>query len=128
MRLPDIISMDMLPEDPYILKRSLGEDEYNLFSLKSRYGYNHQYARNNLQLNRGNGVFSETGNVFRYLCNRLVLGAALFMDFDNDGWKDLFISNGIPKRLNDMDYVNFASNSEIQAKSVQISWMKRIWH
>ncbi len=42
--------------------------------------------------------------------------AALFMDFDNDGWKDLFVSNGIPKRLNDMDYVNFASNSEIQAK------------
>ncbi|MFM1969412.1 MAG: hypothetical protein RL152_789, partial [Bacteroidota bacterium] len=57
--LPEIVSMDMLPEDPYILKRSLGEDEYNLFNMKLRYGYNYQYARNNLQYNRGNGQFSE---------------------------------------------------------------------
>ena len=38
------------------------------------------------------------------------------MDFDNDGWKDLFISNGIPKRLTDIDYINYISNEEIQAK------------
>ena len=42
--------------------------------------------------------------------------APLWMDFDNDGLKDLFISNGIPKRLNDMDYINFIYNSEIQQK------------
>ena len=42
--------------------------------------------------------------------------AALWMDFDNDGLKDLFVSNGIPKRLNDMDYVNYVCNSEIQEK------------
>ena len=41
---------------------------------------------------------------------------ALWMDFDNDGLKDLFISNGIPKRLNDMDYINFVSNAEMQKK------------
>ncbi|MFX8883339.1 hypothetical protein ABTM86_19115, partial [Acinetobacter baumannii] len=40
--------------------------------------------------------------------------APLWMDFDNDGLKDLFVSNGIPKRMNDMDYVNFISNTEIQ--------------
>jgi hypothetical protein len=40
----------------------------------------------------------------------------LWTDFDNDGWKDLFISNGIPKRLNDMDYVNYVSNEELQEK------------
>jgi hypothetical protein len=55
--LPEIASMDMLPGDPYILKRSLGEDEYNLFNMKLRYGYNPQYARNCLQLNLGNGHF-----------------------------------------------------------------------
>src|SRR5574339_424956 len=58
--LPELVSMDMLPDDPYILRRSLGEDEYNLFKMKISYGYNYQYARNNLQLNLGNAQFSET--------------------------------------------------------------------
>jgi hypothetical protein len=112
---PDIISADMLPSDPYILKRSLGEDEYNTFQVKIRNGYNYQYARNALQLNRGNGLFSETGlysNVYATDWS----WAALWVDFDNDGWKDLFVSNGIPKRLNDIDYINYISNGEIQAK------------
>ena len=112
---PEIISMDMLPSDPAILKRSLGEDEYNTFQIKIRNGYNYQYARNALQLNRRNGLFSETGlysNVYATDWS----WAPLWVDFDNDGWKDLFISNGIPKRLNDIDYVNYVSNDEIQTK------------
>jgi len=113
--LPDIISMDMLPEDPYILKRSLGEDEYNLFNMKLRYGYNHQYARNNLQLNRGNGLFSEVG-VYAGVHATDWSWAPLWVDFDNDGLKDLFVSNGIPRRLNDIDYVNFISNDDIQSR------------
>jgi hypothetical protein len=52
---PEIVSMDMLPRDPYILKRSLGEDAYDIFKMKVRYGYSHQYTRNNLQYNMGNG-------------------------------------------------------------------------
>ncbi len=113
--LPEIVSMDMLPEDPYILKRSLGEDEYNLFNMKLRYGYNHQYARNNLQLNRGNGLFSEVG-VYAGVHATDWSWAPLWIDFDNDGRKDLFVSNGIPRRLNDIDYVNFISNDDIQSK------------
>lgn len=113
--LPEIVSMDMLPEDPYILKRSLGEDEYNLFNMKLRYGYNHQYARNNLQYNRGNGLFSEIG-VYAGIHATDWSWAPLWMDFDNDGKKDLFVSNGIPRRLNDIDYVNFISNDDIQLK------------
>jgi hypothetical protein len=113
--LPEIVSMDMLPSDPYILKRSLGEDEYDLFRYKIAAGYNHQYTRNNLQLNRGNGMFSETG-LYSGIFATDWSWAPLWMDFDNDGLKDLFISNGIPKRLNDMDYVNFVSNREIQNK------------
>jgi hypothetical protein len=57
----EIISMDMLPSDPYILKRSLGEDAYDIFNLKIKSGYNYQYTRNNLQLNNCNGTFSEVG-------------------------------------------------------------------
>src|SRR4030095_10979976 len=112
---PEIISMDMMPEDPYILKRSLGEDEYNLFHFKIQHGYHSQFARNTLQLNRRNGLFTDISfysNVFATDWS----WAALWTDFDNDGWKDLFISNGIPKRLNDMDYVNYVSNEELQEK------------
>ncbi len=112
---PEIISMDMLPSDPYILKRSLGEDEYDIFQYKIAAGYNHQYTRNNLQLNRRNGMFSEVG-LYSGVYATDWSWAPLWMDFDNDGLKDLFISNGIPKRMNDMDYVNFVSNDEIQHK------------
>ncbi len=112
---PEIISMDMLPSDPYILKRSLGEDEYDVFYHKIDVGYNYQYTRNNLQYNRKNGSFSETG-LYSGVAATDWSWAPLWMDFDNDGLKDLFISNGIPKRMNDMDYVNFISNSEIQEK------------
>ena len=112
---PEIISMDMLPSDPYILKRSLGEDEFDIFNYKIAAGYNYQYTRNNLQLNRRNGNFSEAG-LYAGVYASDWSWAPLWMDIDNDGKKDLFISNGIPKRMNDMDYVNFVSNEEIQQK------------
>ena len=112
---PEIISMDMLPSDPAILKRSLGEDDYDVFYHKISVGYNYQYTRNNLQYNRKNGMFSETG-LYSGVAATDWSWAPLWIDFDNDGLKDLFISNGIPKRMNDMDYVNFISNSEIQQK------------
>ena len=112
---PDIISIDMLPSDPFILKRSLGEDEYSTFNMKIGYGYNYQYTRNNLQLNRRNGMFSEIG-LYSGIAATDWSWAPLWMDFDNDGLKDLFISNGIPKRMNDMDYINYISNEEIQDK------------
>ena len=54
---PEIISLDMLPSDPDILKRSTGEDDFDLFNSKLNEGYSYQYTRNNLQLNRRNGLF-----------------------------------------------------------------------
>lgn len=112
---PEIISLDMLPYDPAILKRSEGEDAYYNFKFKLQQGYTIQFARNNLQLNRGDGHFAEVG---------LLAGihatdwswSSLFFDFDHDGQRDLFISNGINKRMNDIDYINFVSNEEIQSK------------
>ena len=112
---PEIISMDMLPSDPTILKRSLGEDDYDIFQNKLGYGYNYQYARNNLQYNRRNNHFSEVG-FYAGVYATDWSWAPLFMDFDNDGLKDLFISNGIPKRMNDIDYINFVSSEEVQDK------------
>jgi len=112
---PEVISMDMLPSDPYILKRSEGEDTYDIFNLKIGYGYNYQYTRNNLQLNKRNGHFSEIG-LYAGVAATDWSWAPLWMDFDNDGKKDLFISNGIPKRMNDIDYINYVSNDQIQNK------------
>ncbi|OQP49392.1 hypothetical protein A4H97_28665 [Niastella yeongjuensis] len=111
----EIISMDMLPADPYILKRSLGEDAYDLYNEKIRIGYNYQYTRNNLQLNDRNGTFSEVG-LYSGIAATDWSWAALWMDFDNDGMKDLFVSNGIPKRMNDIDFINYIGNEEIQNK------------
>lgn len=114
---PEIISMDMLPYDPYILRRSLAEDDYDIFTQKISYGYTYQYSRNNLQLNRRNGMFTEIGQ-FAGLYATDWSWSALWMDFNNDGLKDLFISNGVPKRMNDIDYINFVSSDVIQQKLI----------
>ena len=107
----EVFSLDMLPYDPYILKTSLGEDGFSIYQFKIGYGYNHQYARNNLQLNNRNGTFSEIG-MYAGVDATDWSWASLFLDFDHDGWKDLFISNGIPRRMNDIDYVNFRLGDE----------------
>ena len=113
--LPDIISMDMLPYESYMLRRSLSEDDYNIFQNKLAFGYTYQYARNNLQYNRSNGQSSEVGQ-YAGIHATDWSWASLWMDFNNDGKKDLFVSNGIPKRMNDIDYINFVSGEALQEK------------
>ncbi|WP_026628608.1 VCBS repeat-containing protein [Dyadobacter alkalitolerans] len=112
---PEIVSLDMLPSNYEILKKSEGEDMYSIFKYKIRQGYNYQFARNNLQYNNGNGTFSETG-MYSGVHSTDWSWAALFSDFNNDGLKDLFISNGIPKRMNDTDYIKFVSDDVVQEK------------
>lgn len=109
---PDIISLDMLPDDEMIVKMSAGEDPYDIYQLKLGFGYEKQFARNALQLNLGDGKFSEQG-ILAGVHATDWSWAPLFADFDNDGLKDLFISNGIVRRPNDMDYINFISNESI---------------
>lgn len=109
----EIFTLDMLPYDPHILKRSMSEDAYGTYQFKLSYGYNYQYARNNLQLNNGNSTFSEIGLLAGIYATDWSW-AALFFDFDHDGYKDLFVSNGIPKRMNDIDFMNFMSGEELR--------------
>ncbi len=109
--LVDIISLDMLPEDPYILKSSLGEDGYDIYQFKLGYGYGHQFARNNLQVNNGRGGFTELG-LYANIYATDWSWAPLFLDVNNDGLQDLFVSNGIPRRMNDIDYINFQMGDE----------------
>ncbi|MCB9283465.1 MAG: VCBS repeat-containing protein [Lewinellaceae bacterium] len=112
---PDIVSLDMLPEDPVILKKSEGEEALNIFRFKLNYGYNHQFAKNCLQVNNGNNTFSEIGRYGGIFATDWSWSPLLF-DMDLDGIRDLFVSNGIPKRMNDMDYINFEANDDIKYK------------
>jgi hypothetical protein len=104
--LMDIMVLDMLPDEQQILKQSGTEDELELFRIKLEYGYAPQYVHNTLQLNMGNGTFSEIGRLAGVYSTDWSW-SALFCDLDNDGWKDLFITNGIYRRPNDLDYVDF---------------------
>jgi enediyne biosynthesis protein E4 len=110
----DIISLDMLPEREDILKTSASTESFNLYNLRLAAGYHPQYERNALQLNRGKGKFSEIG----YLAGVFATDwswSALFADLDNDGRKDLFVTNGIFRRPNDMDYISYVGNAAVQA-------------
>lgn len=110
---PEIMTTDMLPYDPQMLKSAEGENAYDIFKLKLRLGYNYQYSRNDLQYNRRNGMFSEVA-LYSGVAATDWSWSPLWFDFDNDGLKDLFISNGIFRRLNDIDYINFVSDRELQ--------------
>ena len=115
---PDIISLDMLPEREDILKTSAGAEGFNLYNMRLEAGYHPQFAHNALQLNRGKGKFSEIA----YLAGVSATDwswSALFADLDNDGRKDLFITNGIYRRPNDMDYITYVGNEAVQASLAQ---------
>jgi len=111
---PDLMVADMLPEREEILKTSASSESPNLFDLRMRAGYHPQYARNVLQLNRGLRRFSDVGFLTGVHATDWSW-SALFADLDNDGRKDLFVSNGIYRRPNDLDYINYVGNDAVQA-------------
>ncbi|MGI8496749.1 MAG: VCBS repeat-containing protein [Gemmatimonadaceae bacterium] len=111
---PDVFVADMLPEREDILKTSASSESYNLFNLRLQAGYHPQYARNTLQLNRGDGRFSEIGFLAGVQATDWSW-APLFADLDNDGRKDLFVTSGIYRRPNDLDYINYVGNDAVQA-------------
>lgn len=110
----DLFVGDMLPEREEVLKTSASSESFNLFNLRLRAGYHPQYARNTLQLNRGGGRFSEVGYLAGVHASDWTW-APLFADLDNDGFKDLFVTNGIYRRPNDLDYINYVGNEARQA-------------
>ncbi|MEO0553912.1 MAG: VCBS repeat-containing protein [Bacteroidota bacterium] len=111
----DIMTLDMLPFDPKILKASAAEDPFDVFQFKLNFGYNHQYARNNLQMNLGNGNFSDIA-LYSGVAATDWSWSTLLFDFNLDGAKDIFITNGIKRRSNDLDYINFITRDSIQYK------------
>ncbi len=107
--LADLMTLDMLPEDNLRKKTVLGGNEYYNYFNSRRFGYDPQHVRNVLQLNRGNTpeghpVFSEIG----YLSGVYQTDwswAPLVADFDNDGLRDLIVTNGLPRDVTDLDYI-----------------------
>lgn len=106
---PDIFVLDMLPADNYRQKLLLSPDNYEKFDLIVRSGFYYQYMRNVLQLNNGNGTFSEIGQLAG-LSNTDWSWAPLCADFDNDGWKDMYITNGYLRDYTNMDFLKFMND------------------
>ncbi len=111
--LIDIVSLDMLPENLETYKASGLEYAFPTYQYYLNNGYAPQYMQNTLHLNLGDATFSEIGHLSGIAATEWSW-SALLADYDNDGLKDLFISNGIKGATNDMDFVNFISNEEIQ--------------
>lgn len=111
--LPDLMTLDMLAQDETVLKSSEGDDNVNIMRMRTNdYGYNYQFVRNMMQINEGNGKFSETALMSNVAATDWSW-SALFADFDQDSNQDLFVSNGIPRRPNDLDYIKYVSNDKI---------------
>tara|TARA_B100001741_G_scaffold108986_1_gene89694 strand:- start:8257 stop:11526 length:3270 start_codon:yes stop_codon:yes gene_type:complete len=115
---PDIMVLDMLPQDEKVLKSSAGEDSYEIYKMKLDFGFNKQFTKNTLQLNNGNNSFSEISQLLDIHATDWSW-STLIEDFDLDGNNDIYITNGIVKRPNDMDYISFLSNEEISGSLLQ---------
>ncbi len=107
--LVDIVSLEMLPESNLRKKRMLNGNEYYNYSASAQYGYQHQYVRNMFQLNsgptpEGHPIFNDI-SFMAGMYQTDWSWCPLIADFDNDGWKDLIISNGIPRDVTDLDYI-----------------------
>jgi hypothetical protein len=102
----DLVTLDMLPEDNPRQKEMRGPANYDKYWLQVRYGYHHQVMRNTLQLNNRNGTFSEIGQMAG-ISNTDWSWTPLLVDFDNDGWKDLFITNGYRRNYINMDFLKY---------------------
>jgi len=112
---PEIFTTDMLAGDNYRLKAMSAFDPYHLEDMKYRANYHYQIGQNCLHLNDGEGDFQEIGMLAEVAATDWSWGA-LFFDFENDGRKDLFVSNGIYRDLMYMDFRDFLANNDVYRK------------
>ncbi|MFD1875685.1 VCBS repeat-containing protein [Hymenobacter bucti] len=103
---PDLVTLDMLPADNRRQKLLFASDNFELFQVREQVGLHAQYMRNMLHLNNGNGTFSEVGQLAG-MSNTDWSWAALLADYDNDGWKDLFVTNGFLHDYTNLDFLKY---------------------
>ena len=111
--LPEIFVTDMLPESDERLKNTSEFERYDLHKLKEDRDFFHQYMQNSLQLNNGNNSFSEIAFYSGVAQTDWSWGALIF-DMDNDGFKDIYVSNGIYHDLTNQDFMDFFANDILQ--------------
>lgn len=115
---PEIFVTEMTAEGDARQKTKVLFESWDSYQKKLKNGYYHQFTRNVLQLNNRNGSFSEIGRLSGVSATDWSWGA-LIMDLDNDGWKDIFVANGIFKDLLDRDYLDFYSNPAIMRSMIK---------
>ena len=115
---PDLFVTDMLPSEYERLKTVTTFDDWDRYNYNLKNGYHHQFTRNVLQRNNGNGTFSEISRYAGVEASDWSWGA-LFFDMNNDGNKDLFIANGILKDLTNQDYLQYIANEKVAESMIQ---------
>jgi len=113
--LVDLTTLDMLAEDNKTQKMHAGQENFDKYQILFNKGFYFQYSRNMLQKNNGDGTFSEIGQVAG-VSNTDWSWSPLFCDFDNDGEKDLFVTNGYVKDYSDMDFMKYSVDRMIRSQ------------
>lgn len=113
--LLDVFTTDMLPEGDYRLKTTTHFDDYDVYNAKLRSDFHHQFTSNCLQLNNGDGTFSDIADFAGVNATDWSWGALSF-DFNNDGWKDIFVSNGITHDLTNQDFLSYFGSDEVKTQ------------
>ncbi|HSC39293.1 MAG TPA: VCBS repeat-containing protein, partial [Chitinophagaceae bacterium] len=108
----DVFTSEMLPESDYRLKTTVKFDDYDVQNAKNQLDFHHQFTSNCLQLNNHDGTFSEIAQLAGVDATGWSWGALSF-DFDNDGWKDIFVCNGLNKDLTDQDFLEYFNNRDV---------------
>jgi len=127
--LPDVVELDMNPEDNYRKKMMSAANNTNTYQNFDAYGYQYQYVRNTLQLNQGPGlrqndsigipVFSEIG--FQSGISQTDWSwTPLIIDFDNDGYRDMVITNGFPRDVSDHDFMAYRQQAAGQVSKTEM--------
>ena len=122
----DLVTLDMLPKDERVLKETEGDDAmFNMQDRLKKLGYKDQYARNMLQINNDGNYFSEAA-LYNDIADTDWSWGPLIADFNNDSHQDLFVSNGILRRPNSLDFKKYVSNA-FKNRSPQdgLSWLYR---
>ncbi|MGE5106338.1 MAG: VCBS repeat-containing protein [Sphingobacteriales bacterium] len=111
--LPDIAELDMLPEGNHALKMHMGADNFDVYNYLFKNGMPYQYMKNSLQKNNGDGTFSEIGQLAG-ISSTDWSWSPLLCDFDNDGQKDLFITNGYKRDNTDIEFIKYSMDQSLR--------------
>jgi len=112
--LPDIMTTDMLPEDNKRQKLLFGPEKYEAYLSMLKNEIQPSFMRNMLQLNNGDGTFSEIAQLAG-ISNTDWSWSVLFADYDNDGFKDVFVSNGYLRDYTNMDFMKYYADEGQQS-------------